>query len=447
MANPPPYPKLLAERPYEGRQQVLTIFAAMVDADGAILLDSGSHKNGTFDLCAALPVMSWRDSGSAPFEALRQAWHQQKPVQHAHDLPFSGGLIGAFSYDLARALEHLPTLAKHDIALPETVAGLYLWAVIVDHHKQHCGLWQFGELSDADIQQAQRWFHHSGNDSLAVFALQTRWQANVSRERYGQAFRRVQDYIHAGDCYQINLAQRFSAHYTGHPFSAYRQLSPANRAPFSAYVNAGNHTILSLSPERFIRVIDRVATTEPIKGTRPRGTTPTDDERLKQQLFNSEKDRAENVMIVDLLRNDFGKNCEVGSVRVPELFAVRSYPAVHHLVSTVTGRLATNRDALHLFEGAFPGGSITGAPKVRAMQIIEELEPHRRSIYCGSIGYYDFNERFDSSITIRTLVCDGKNIHCWAGGGLVADSDEQQEYDETLHKVSKLLPLLQAMTA
>jgi para-aminobenzoate synthetase component 1 len=206
-----------------------------------------------------------------------------------------------------------------------------------------------------------------------------------------------------------------------------------------------------LSPERFIRVEQNQALTEPIKGTRPRGQTIEEDEALKNQLAASEKDRAENVMIVDLLRNDFGKNCRTGSVRVPKLFALRSFPAVHHLVSTITGELAEQRDALHLLQGAFPGGSITGAPKVRAMEIIEELEPHRRASYCGSIGYYDFNQRMDSNIAIRTLITQEqptqKQIHCWAGGGLVADSDEQMEYEETLHKVSKLLPLIKAMSA
>lgn len=443
------YPRLLAERPYSGRDQVLSIFANMANAPGAVLLDGGSNTASRFDLCAALPVtdLTQQCASSAPFDTLRQAWLHHHRAQTKHSLPFSGGLIAAFSYDLGRALAPLPQTALADLSVPDIIGGIYLWAVIINHETSHCGLWQFGELNEDVKEQAFVWFNAERPVSMPAFVLNGDWQANMNRAQYGTKFRRVKDYLLAGDCYQINLAQRFSAPFSGHPFSAYRRLSGANKAPFSAYINGGHCQILSLSPERFIAVNNHHAITEPIKGTRPRSSDAAIDRELKNELQLSEKDRAENVMIVDLLRNDFGKNCATGSVKVPELFAIRTYPAVHHLVSTITGTLADNRDALHLLEGAFPGGSITGAPKFRAMQIIEELEPHRRSSYCGSIGYYDFNRRMDSNIAIRTVVCEANQIHCWAGGGLVADSNEQMEYDETLHKVSKLLPLLKAMHA
>ena len=200
--------------------------------------------------------------------------------------------------------------------------------------------------------------------------------------------------------------------------------------------------ILSASPERFIQLKDKQIETKPIKGTRPRSNVREQDEQIIAELKQAPKDNAENLMIVDLLRNDIGKVAKPGSVKVPKLFAVESFPAVHHLVSTITAELADHASGVALLKGAFPGGSITGAPKIRAMQIIEELEPHRRSVYCGSFAYLSFNGRIDSSITIRTLVCENNQIHCWAGGGIVADSEYASEYQETFDKVSKILPLL-----
>lgn len=454
------YPLLLAERPYFGRTQILDIFQALATAESAVLLDSSADESGRFDMASAWPVATMTTQGARtdieegqtsqqlhgdPFSLMRQLWTKYQPAHKCpHQLPFVGGLVFFASYDLGRRLENLPDKALHDILLPDLHAGIYTWAVLVDHERQHCGLWQFAETPAASLTRALDAFHgHDMSNAGSRFHLNGTWQSNFSRAQYGSAFQRVQDYIHAGDCYQINLAQRFSAGFSGSPYEAYRRLSPLNRAPFAAYGNLPNGQILSLSPERFIRADKAYASTEPIKGTRPRGTDQTSDDALKQELAHSEKDQAENVMIVDLLRNDFGRSCAIGSVRVPELFTIKSFPAVHHMISKITGEIAVGKDALDLLRGAFPGGSITGAPKIRAMQIIEELEPHRRSYYCGSVGYYDFDARMDSNIAIRTLVCHDQKIHCWAGGGLVADSMEQAEFDETLHKVSKLLPALE----
>jgi para-aminobenzoate synthetase component 1 len=265
--------------------------------------------------------------------------------------------------------------------------------------------------------------------------------SNMSREDYGRAFDRIKRYITEGDCYQVNLAQRFSAQASGDPWLAYQALRVMNPAPFSAYLSTPYVQVLSASPERFLRLEDGRVETRPIKGTRPRAGHARLDAELVQELRESVKDRAENLMIVDLLRNDLAKACR--AVRVPKLFDVESYATVHHLVSTVTGVLREGCDAIDLLRGAFPGGSITGAPKVRAMQIIEELEPQRRGVYCGAIGYIGFDGAMDLNIAIRTLVYSRGQIRFWAGGGIVADSSVDDEYQETFDKAAAMLKLLQ----
>jgi len=265
----------------------------------------------------------------------------------------------------------------------------------------------------------------------------------MTRSEYGRTFARVKSYLLEGDCYQVNLAQCFSAPVSGDPFAGYQALRWLNPAPFSAYLKTPFARILSSSPERFLAVREGRVETRPIKGTRPRGRTPEADAALQQELAESAKDRAENLMIVDLLRNDLGRVCTPGSVQVPELFAVESYATVHHLVSTVTGRLAPGRDAASLLRACFPGGSITGAPKIRAMEIIEELEPRRRGVYSGAIGYLGFDGAMDTNIAIRTLIHGANQIRFWAGGGIVHDSRVEEEYRETLDKAAALLWLLE----
>ncbi|HCU2192219.1 TPA: aminodeoxychorismate synthase component I, partial [Klebsiella variicola] len=269
------------------------------------------------------------------------------------------------------------------------------------------------------------------------------WQSNMSRQQYGEKFRQVQAYLHSGDCYQVNLAQRFQARYVGDEWQAFRQLNTANRAPFSAFIRLEEGAILSLSPERFIQLRQGEIQTRPIKGTLPRLDSPQEDARQAEKLANSPKDRAENLMIVDLMRNDIGRVAVPGSVRVPELFVVEPFPAVHHLVSTITARLPATLHASDLLRAAFPGGSITGAPKVRAMEIIDELEPQRRNAWCGSIGYLSYCGNMDTSITIRTLTAWQGQLYCSAGGGIVADSEEDAEYQETFDKVNRILHQLE----
>jgi para-aminobenzoate synthetase component 1 len=252
----------------------------------------------------------------------------------------------------------------------------------------------------------------------------------------------VQKYLHEGDCYQVNLAQRYSAHATGDAYPAYLELRRNSPAPWSAFLDWPHAQILCASPERFLRVQHGLVQTKPIKGTRPRSADVAEDARLKDDLLRHPKDRAENLMIVDLLRNDLGKSCEPGSIQTTNLFEVESYANVHHLVSTIEGRLQSGKTALDLLRECFPGGSITGAPKLRAMEIIEQLEPQRRGIYCGAIGYVGYDGAMDTNIAIRTLVYSSGVIRCWAGGGIVADSTCEAEYQETRDKARAMLELL-----
>jgi para-aminobenzoate synthetase component 1 len=360
--------------------------------------------------------------------------------QLAITLPFIGGALGYFAYDLGRRFEQLPSTAQQDIALPDMAVGIYTQAVIFDRQSQCCYL-VCPDDKRAEIT-AQLTSKSGINQAVDRFKLTSAWQSNISKKQYTEKFKQVHDYLLSGDCYQINLAQRFSADYQGDEFAAYQALRVSNNAPFSAFMRLNDAAILSISPERFLSVKSNKVQSKPIKGTCARDGNPIIDQQNAKWLQQSSKDRAENVMIVDLLRNDISKVCKAGTVVVPQLFAIESFAAVHHLVSTVEGELANKYSNTDLLGAAFPGGSITGAPKIRAMEIIEELEPHRRSVYCGSMGYISACGNMDTSITIRTLVCQNSLIHCWAGGGLVADSTLESEYQETFDKVQKILPVL-----
>lgn len=378
-----------------------------------------------------------------------------------HNLPFLGGALGYFSYDLGRCFEKIPSKAEQDITLPEMAIGIYSQAVIFDHKRL-----QFFLVCPSDKRLALETFLHSlvaaqnidapqknNKNTSQNFALTSSWQSNMDKATYIEKFEQVQQYLLSGDCYQINLAQRFTAQYQGDEFQAYCALRTENKAPFSAFMRLDNASILSVSPERFLQCKQDKVQSKPIKGTMPRSNDEKQDIANAEILLSSIKDRAENLMIVDLLRNDLSKVCTPNSVVVPKLFEIESFPAVHHLVSTVEGELAAQYSVNDLLRGAFPGGSITGAPKIRAMEIIEQLEPHRRSVYCGSIGYISSCGTMDTSITIRTLIAvkDENNIpassatnqiYCWAGGGLVADSTAASEFQETFDKVNRILPVL-----
>ena len=366
------------------------------------------------------------------------------------DLPFTGGVLGYFAYELGYYFEHINNADNPaGLGLPEMAVGFYNWALVIDHHQQQYYLVVHKQPgSEQNVrelwQKRFEWLKkHSLNlNSSENFRLSSSWQANMTKSQYADKFSQIQEYILAGDCYQVNLAQRFQADYRGDEYQAYQKLITENRPPFAAFLRLPEHVILSLSPERFIKLQNNMVETKPIKGTRPRFAGQAEDEISKQALLNSEKDRSENLMIVDLLRNDIGRVCLPGSVAVPKLFEIESFPAVHHLVSTVVGQLSETHSSEDLLRACFPGGSITGAPKIRAMEIIAELEPHKREVYCGSIGYINADGRSDTNIAIRTLLCYQNHIYCWAGGGLVADSNADAEYQECFDKVSRILPSL-----
>ncbi|MFN2348274.1 MAG: aminodeoxychorismate synthase component I [Thioalkalivibrio sp.] len=435
-------------------------FDALADRPWSVLLDSarGNGGVGRYDILAADPYLTLVTRGPVtevrgdqgvmltpedPFALLQRHLGPHTPALGG--LPFSGGAIGYFGYDLGRRIEVLPSLAYDDDGMPAMAMGLYDWAVVLDHEERRACL----------VAQGRHPRTRSGWSDLVRlldnpppararpgFRLHSPLESNLSRDAYARCFERVQHYIREGDCYQVNLAQRFSAQAEGDPWGAYQMLRQISPAPLGAYLHTPFGDILSNSPERFLSVRDTRVETRPIKGTRARSADSTEDRALAQALQSSAKDRAENVMIVDLLRNDLGKTCEIGSVRVPELCALESYATVHHLVSTVTGGLAEGCDAVDLLRGCFPGGSITGAPKLRAMEIIEELEPHRRGVYCGSLGYVGFNGDMDTNIAIRTLVYSDGRVRFSAGGGLVVDSNVDEEYQETLDKAAAMLRLL-----
>jgi para-aminobenzoate synthetase component 1 len=453
---------MLEELPYF--EDSAALFMPWADRRWAVFLDSGfpHSQQGRYDILTADPWCTLVTRGNRteirangqitlspedPFQLVRQQLGEV--VANSGKLPFCGGAIGYFGYDLARRLEKLPMQAADEDNLPEMIVGIYDWAVVVDHLQRRSWLVGLGR----DPATLTRWPHLIKSFSQiqtigwqrSEFHVLSDVRSNLSKSDYGQAFARIQDYIRAGDCYQVNLTQRFSAYCQGQPWAAYQALRHVNPAPFSAFLNYPQVQVLSSSPERFLKISDGVVETKPIKGTRPRSPNPLQDRINQDELAQSEKDRAENLMIVDLLRNDIGKNCAPGSVHVPALFQIESYATVHHLVSTVRGRLAGGHHALDLLRGCFPGGSITGAPKIRAMEIIEELEPHRRGIYCGSIAYLGCDGNMDSSITIRTLVHANNHIRFWAGGGIVADSDLEQEYQECYHKAAALLMLLEQL--
>jgi len=465
--------QLLTEIPY--RRDSARLFAPIAARPWGVFLDSGRPfcETGRYDILTADPYMTLVTRGTVteistragvalspedPFALLRRALGERpKPLAQPPratpgespaapaDPPFRGGAAGWFGYDLGRRIERLPVLAEDQEQIPDMAVGLYDWALVVDHTERRSWLVSAGR----DARTREHWadlvmcFSKPGSRPAAQFHITGPVRSNMTQAQYKAAFERVQAYILDGDCYQVNLAQRFVAPAAGNAWSAYRQLRQLNPAPFSAYLSTPFAKVMSSSPERFLQLRNGSVETRPIKGTRPRGSNPEADAMLARALSQSPKDRAENLMILDLMRNDLGRVCDIGSVRVPRLFAVERFANIHHLVSTVTGRLAAGEDAASLLRACFPGGSITGAPKIRAMEIIEALEPHRRGVYCGAIGYLGFDGAMDTNIAIRTLVYGAGTVRLWAGGGIVHDSDVEQEYQETFDKAAPLLRLLQ----
>ncbi len=365
------------------------------------------------------------------------------------ELPFTGGAVGYFSYDLKGLIEperfgaagmqraRVTDPVKAGPSIPDCVLGFYDTVYVYDHAERK------GRLASCSIDGLRRIKTLLKDPSPVLPALRPEAfptvVSNFTRDEYIEAVKKVKDYIAAGDIYQINISQRFIVPYEGDPFGLYLNL---DSAPFSSFLDLGDFQIISNSPERLLKVEADFAEISPIKGTRSRGATPEEDRRMREELKRSVKERAEHVMIVDLVRNDLGRVCLPGTVEVTSFEAVKTFPGLHHMVSTVRGRLGGDIDGPACLKSIFPGGSVTGAPKIRAMEIIDEIEPTPRSVYTGAIGWIGFDGRMDMSMAIRTAVCMDGKIHLHAGGGIVADSDPGDEYEETLLKARGFLDLL-----
>lgn len=422
-----------------------------------MILASGSspHSAARYDIITADPrvILRTRDaiteitdveratiaqSSDNPFDVLAQ-YCPVDPSATVAGLPFTGGVIAWFGYELLHQANRIIPHQSDTLTLPDMLACIFDWAIVIDHQLQQTRLVMRCTNAERRISLRQSLSEPRDASPAAAFRLRAPFRSNFSQQAYLERFRRIIDYIHAGDCYQVNLAQCFSAPCEGDNWDAFQRLQQRANAPFAALMQDGDHAVLSFSPERFLKVENNEVMTQPIKGTRPRSSDPVQDQRNREELENSIKDRAENLMIVDLLRNDLGRVCRFGSVNVAKLFETQSFTNVHHLVSTIEGRLERPQDVFRLLAACFPGGSITGTPKLRAMQIINELETMPRSVYCGVIAWIDHSGNMDSNIAIRTLVRDKDHIHCWGGGGIVADSVGTEEYQETLDKISMLI--------
>jgi len=376
-------------------------------------------------------------------------------------LPFEGGLIGYLGYELGHQVESFPQTARNDLKMPDAFFAACDSVVVYDHLEGRAFVAATGlplagdgpevarrarnrsewlmEIVDRAREREQPEADLPGRRALAAALDPGRLEANFSRAGYRDAIVRILDYIAAGDIYQVNLSQRFAVPFTRDKREFYLHFRNLSPAPFGAYLETGRHAILSNSPERYLLIRGDYIETRPIKGTRPRGADAASDAGLAAELLQSPKDRAEHLMIVDLERNDLGRIAVYGSVHVPEMMILESYANVHHLVSTVAARIRPGKSAADCLRNSFPGGSITGAPKLRAMEIIDELEPTCRGVYCGSIGYLDFSGDLDFNIAIRTAIAADGRLHFQVGGGIVADSDPDEEYEETRTKAASFL--------
>jgi len=464
----------------------LELFELIKDNPYSFFLDSGMdpQRLGRYSFLGSEPFLVMSSRGSEitlvrgrkhevqhgnPFDAMSKLLKMYKLDRCPVPVPFLGGAVGYFSYDLCHFIERLPSTAIDDLKLPESYFAFYDAIMAFDHLEGRTYLVATGfpELEEGQrlrrarmrIDEMKDWLYAASPSQEASLLRRERLgngefqstqenrrvllKSNFTPEEYIKSVDRVREYIAAGDVFQVNLSQRFEANLKISPYELYKRLRMVNPAPFASYLNFQGVTIVSASPERFLKVHGDLVETRPIKGTRPRGRDSVEDERLAQELTHSTKDRAENVMIVDLERNDLGRVCRYDTVKVTELAILETFPTIFHLTSTVVGRLHRGKSNIDLLKATFPGGSITGAPKVRAMEIIDELEPTKRSVYTGSIGYLSFNEDIDINIVIRTFLIKEGKAYFQVGGGIIYDSDSEAEYMETLDKAKALIRALQ----
>ena len=430
------------------------IFTIFKDEKNSFILDSSmdEKKLGRYSFISSNPfkVLKYKNTFENPLDNLQNELNKYKVKNNTH-LPFIGGAVGYLSYDLKNYIEKLPKTSVDDTNVYDLYFGLYNWVIVVDHLQNKTYI----ATPDLDIEKENKLIvdiekriyksELNGIDSICYEereVAKTKLKSNFTKNNYENAVRKVQNYIRQGDIYQANLTQRFSGQTVLSSYELYRDLRQFSPAPFGAFLNFEGSHILSNSPERFIKCVNKKLETRPIKGTRPRGKNKEEDLKLQEELINSEKDRSELLMIVDLERNDIGRISKIGSVKVPELFVIESYSNVNHLVATVVGELDDKKDCIDIIKSTFPGGSITGAPKIRAMEIIDELEPTQRNVYTGSIGYIGFNGDMDLNIAIRTIVKQNENVYFQVGGGITWDSNPQDEYQETLDKAKSIIKAL-----
>jgi para-aminobenzoate synthetase component 1 len=447
-------------------------FEALAARPFSFFLDSGMDpaKLGRYSFMGSDPFLVLRSRGDrvslikdgveeirrgSPFDVLGELLKVYTLDDSGTGLPFTGGAVGYFSYDLCHFIERLPARAVDDLDLPECYLGFYDAAVAFDHLKNRVYLVSSGfpELEEEKrLRRAEERLQELRSRVMLAAppaalapsapAKGNSLKANFTHEGYLEAVAKAREFICAGDIFQVNLSQRFETDLPTPPYGLYKRLRQINPAPFANYFNFDGVSIVGASPERFLKVRGDRVETRPIKGTKPRGKTPAEDKALAESLLGSIKDRAENIMIVDLERNDIGRVCRYGTVKVTELAILETYPTVFHLTSTVVGQLCEGKDRVDLLKATFPGGSITGAPKVRAMEIIDELEPTRRSVYTGSLGYLGFNGDLDLDIVIRTIIIKDGQAYFQVGGAIVYDSEPESEYIETLDKGRALMRAL-----
>jgi len=433
------------------------------------LLDSSMHSeaHGRYTIFCSAPYLVFTSKGKQCSVYREDTWthhYHASPLQYFEsllaphsidnptELPFIGGAVGYLSYNLCHEIEHLPKRAVDDRDLPDIHFCVYAGTIVVDHYVHKTHIVGSGVAQDAvafvnkTLNKLNAFKPSTGEPSNDAPRAGNALQANMSKQAYIDKVNAIKNYIAAGDIYQVNLAQRFTTTTHLDPETLYARLTQINPAPYAAFIESQAGTILSSSPECFLKLSGDTILTRPIKGTRPRMQDPEADAAQKRALLNSEKERAELLMIVDLERNDLGRICQPGSVRVKNLFQIESYPTVHHLVGDVYGTLRPNLSIEDILRATFPGGSITGAPKVRAMEVIDELEPHQRSIFTGAIGFIGFDRALHLNIAIRTLLLQGNRVSLQVGAGIVWDSDPVSEYEETLHKAKALFKTLQFET-
>jgi para-aminobenzoate synthetase component 1 len=449
----------------------LDAFNAIADLPYSLFLDSADPKHPSsrysFVMCKPVEMISHKNGKTTItsktqrgtftgeiFDVLAERMKTRMNaktgrVQTIEGLPpFQGGLAGYFGYDLGRGIEDLPEIAADNPDMPDLCVGIYDQVYAYDHHQDRGWVITHSD-NESEARIKQKCFVRAltkKTNPRDFDELTLDWKANFDAHDYKEQVRTIQDYITEGDIFQANMTQRFDVTLPADfdPAAHYMNLRTVNAAPFACYMNTGDIQISSASPERFLTVdSNRTVTTQPIKGTRPHVEDKTMDRVYQHELRTSMKERAENTMIVDLMRNDLSKSCRADSITVPTLCKIETFASVHHLVSTVNGVLEDGQTPFSLLRGCFPGGSITGAPKIRAMEIIEELEPTRRGVYCGSMGYIGFDGSMDSNILIRTVVyetlpCGTKAVSFQTGGGIVADSDPDEEYGETFDKADAI---------